>query len=266
MLELFKYIHNSIKARGDNEFYMNNDFSIEIFENLVQDGFMITNQEPPQEIKDKKQIEYIQINNIYISKKIYRNIEWLNDDGTLNFVLHQEPIYRRLIPEPMETVNHTFIISSIIDYLNQGEKKGTYIEYGVRCGKNLNAISKIVDKSYGIDFCKKPEILFDDINYYNGYTDDFSRDELPKIKSNYAFIDADHKFESVIKDFRNIYKYIDINGIIFLHDTYPTMEIMVNDYCFDCYKTPLAIKEEFKNIEILTLPLNPGVTIIRKLG
>ena len=62
-----------------------------------------------------------EINNIYISKKIYRNIEWLNDDGTLNFVLHQEPIYRRLIPEPMETVNHTFIISSIIDYLNQGD-------------------------------------------------------------------------------------------------------------------------------------------------
>ena len=263
MEKLVNYIRYCIKPRDNTELYINDIFDESIFASMKQDGLYLCSQFNPENVSN---YEYVQIGTYYLVKKCYKNLYWLNDDGTLNFVLHQEPIYRRLIPEPMETVNHTFIISSIIDYLNQGEKKGTFIEYGVRCGKNLNAISKIVDKSYGIDFCKKPEILFDDINYYNGYTDDFSRDELPKIKFNYAFIDADHKFESVIKDFRNIYKYIDINGIIFLHDTYPTMEIMVNDYCFDCYKTPLAIKEEFKNIEILTLPLNPGVTIIRKLG
>ena len=34
----------------------------------------------------------------------------------------------------------------------------------------------------------------------------------------------------------------------------------------DCYKVPIILKKEFKNkIELLTLPLNPGVTIIRKL-
>ena len=36
MLELFRYIHNSIKAREDNEFYMNNEFSIEKFENFIK--------------------------------------------------------------------------------------------------------------------------------------------------------------------------------------------------------------------------------------
>ena len=35
--------------------------------------------------------------------------------------------------------------------------------------------------------------------------------------------------------------------------------------CNDCYKTPIEIKNKYKNLEIITLPLNPGVTIIRKL-
>ena len=151
--------------------------------------------------------------------------------------------------------------------MNNSEKKGTFIEYGVRSGENLEEISQIVEKSYGIDINDRPNALQNNnITYFKGYTDDFSENILPFIKFNYAFIDADHSFESCMKDFDNIYKYIETGGLIFLHDTYPTLEDMLSPiFCNDCYKTPIEIKNKYKNLEIITLPLNPGVTIIRKL-
>lgn len=262
MKELIDYIISSINVKDDTEFCIVDEFDVNKFNNLVQDGIMISNTKPPKEVIDDNKIEYILINDKYIVKKIFKNLDWLNEDGTFNFVTDKTPIYRRL-----DFHGNTFMIGEIIKYANKNSKSGVFIEYGVRCGSNIRYISQFVDKCYGVDLLEKPSILDNtDINYYQCYTDEFSKDILPTIKFNFAFIDADHAFESAFKDFKAIYKYIDNGGIIILHDTYPMSEAYLAPCsCNDCYKTPIAIKNEFKNIEILTLPLNPGLTIVRKL-
>ena len=96
-------------------------------------------------------------------------------------------------------------------------------------------------------------------------TDTFSTNYLPNIEYHYAFIDADHKSKQVVIDFEYLYKYIKTGGFIFLHDTYPCMiENLLPAACNDCYLSPIVIKQRYPLIEILTLPINPGLTIIRK--
>jgi hypothetical protein len=97
------------------------------------------------------------------------------------------------------------------------------------------------------------------------FTDAFSDDVLQTIEFDYAFIDADHSSKQVLTDFINIYKYINKGGYIFLHDTYPCSEIFLrSDYCNDCYLSPIKIRELYPDIEMLTIPINPGLTIIHK--
>lgn len=212
------------------------------------------------------------LDDYYLIKKCYKNLHWLNDDGSFSFTNNQEPLYRRLLPgsfnRALETVDHTFIIKTIISYMknkiNYNNQKNTYIEYGVRDASNLNQIIPIVDNTYGIDIINS-KLHHNSCNFFTGSTDDFSLNHLPNIKFHFAFIDADHKFESCIKDFDNIFKYIQPGGFIFLHDTYPcNLQLLNPEFCNDCYKTPIMIKEKYPNIEILTIPLNPGLTIIRK--
>ena len=74
-----------------------------------------------------------------------------------------------------------------------------------------------------------------------------------------------HKSEQVVIDFEYLYKYIKTGGFIFLHDTYPCMiENLKPSACNDCYLSPIIIKQKYPLLEMLTLPINPGLTIIRK--
>ena len=280
MNEFINYLSFCIKPNNITELYINNVFNDNIFRNLIQDGIMITNDKPSDTIINENQIEYVLINNIYISKKIYRNLHWLNDDNTITFTKNQDPIYRRLTPPPHETVNHTLIIKLIISYMNNSEKKGTFIEYGVRSGHNFNTISNLNNKgkNIGVDM-KILDHLYTEfknnttIQLHQMMTDMFSENILPDLQPDIVFIDADHNSSSVIKDFENTFKYLKVGGYIILHDTYPCMPELLDPMgCSDCYKTPLYIKNKYiknKNnkavLSILTLPLNPGVSIIRKL-
>ena len=265
---LINYIIECLKPKNENEFIVIDKFDIYLFDNLIQDGFMITKTKPPDNIQ---YMEYIQFDDYYFIKKVYKNVDFFNEeDGSLTFSNNSEPLYRRLLPEDctsrgLETINHTFIIKTIINYINKNKtNKGTYIEYGVRDAQTLNDIVDIVDIAYGVDIVNEHKHN-DKCLFYQEYTNDFSKNKLPNINFDFAFIDADHKFESVIEDFRNIYKYIQSGGYIFLHDTYPSsLGLLDPGFCNNCFLTPIVIKKEFPNIEILTLPINPGLTIIRK--
>jgi hypothetical protein len=176
-------------------------------------------------------------------------------------------MYRRLLPPPAETVNHAFIIETIIRTIDP-LKKSTYIEYGVRDASVLNHVSKYVHIAYGVDI-NPTNPVHENVIFKQCTTDYFSETFLPHIQYDFAFIDADHRFESVIKDFNYVFKNIKVGGYIFLHDTYPCSEdyLSVNGSA-DCYKTPIEIKKQYTeghDLEIFTFPLNPGVTIVRKL-
>ena len=262
MDELLKYLKNVIGPRDESEFCECDEFDIEKFANLKQDGFMVSKTMPPN---DLEHIEYVSLlNDIFLIKKSLRPLEWLLDDNSIRFENSRDPIYRRLIPPPCETVNHPFIISQILQASGGIDKM--YLEYGVRDGTSLRAIAPFVKHCVGVDINACHNIPSNS-TFYKMFTDEFSRDVLPQFTFHFAFIDADHKFESTFKDFENLFPSIQSGGYIFLHDTYPCEAFLLDPkYCNDCYMTPIAIKQKYgKQLELLTLPLNPGVTIIRKI-
>ena len=195
-----------------------------------------------------------------------KEIEWLNEDGSVSFDLTRKPMYRRVIPPPWENIDHKSIICYIIQNTSKNfTTKINYLEYGIRTGDCLEEVAKYVNTAYGVDILDYTSKRYN-INFYKMYTNEFSKNHLNNISFNYAFIDADYSHSQVIIDFDNIFKNIEIGGFIFLHDTYPCIEEnLLPGACSDCYKTPIYIKKHYKNIEILTIPINPGLTIIRKL-
>lgn len=258
MEQLHNYIIECLKPRDDTEFCTVNEFDVGKFNSLKQDGIMICKTQP-HNIKD---YEYIKVGSDYILRKCYRDIDWLHDDNNFKFDESQEPLYRRLIPGSLETVDHPHVITSIIQA--SGITDATYVEYGVRDGYSLNRVSKYVRNMYGIDILPCDNIP-KNCNFYTCTTDAFSKQALPNMTYHFAFIDADHSHTSSLTDFINVYKHIQPGGYIFLHDTYPCMKMLLEPrYCNDCYKTPIAIKRLYPNVEILTFPLNPGVTVVHK--
>lgn len=259
MDNLIKYLVQCFKPIDDTEFIMLDSFDINIFNRMKQDAIIILKN---AEIIDSK-IDQVTVGNYKIIRKNFpKQIEWLEDDGSFNFIQNREPLYRRIIPPPCETVNHIFIISSII--IESGGFDKTYLEYGVRNGDSIEHVANFTKKLYGVDMCpytpKDKKIVMSCCT-----TDEFSYNKLPYINFDFCFIDADHSSTQVVIDFENVYKYINKGGYIFLHDTYPCNRELLNpEYCNDCYLSPLIIKNRYPNIEMITFPLNPGLTIIRK--
>lgn len=261
-MDLINYISACLRPRNITELCYNDIFDEVQFNNMVQDAFYILKSRPPR----LNNLEFIQVDQYYICRKINRQIAWLKSENEFEWDYTSEPLYRRLLPPPCETVNHQLIISSIIKEYKKEVDYINYIEYGVRNGINLLNVSTNIDKGYGVDisFC---DFKIDNVNLYQMTTDKFSEDVLPTLNFNVGFIDADHSSISAFRDFQNMFKYINKNGYIFLHDTYPCEPAYLSPGgCHDCYKTPILIKEKYSEneLEILTLPLNPGVTIVRK--
>lgn len=285
-MDLIKYIHSCIKPNDKKEYVSSYLFEKKLYDDLIQDGFYICKHIIDS---DKQHLtDYIQFGEYYIIRKVIKEITWLKDDGT--YIWHNNdnnintPIYRRFVPPPIETVNHTYIINIIMDHVLEKVKNPTYIEYGIRWGENFKCISSVNKNgiNVGVDLdishmeLHKPFLNEQNINYefYKMTTDDFSEQILPKFRPHIAFIDADHYSLSVIKDFENALMYLQPGGYIILHDTYPcSEEFLSKNGSYDCYKVPLYIKEKYiknnttnvQKLEIITLPLNPGVTIVHKL-
>ena len=83
-----------------------------------------------------------------------------------------------------------------------------------------------------------------------------------------GFIDGDHSYEQVKKDFENLLPLIVENGYIFLHDTYPPSEDWLHENaCGTVYKFRQEL-DKLDNIETLTLTrgtaMGVGLTVCRK--
>lgn len=259
---LEKYIHSCIKPISTGELCSTRTFTSEQYSNLVQDGILFS-YSPIQSIPKANGIDYIQINHMTIFRKNSPlQLHWLKSNGSIVFDVDRTPVYRRFIPPPIETIDHVFIISKILSATQSAEK--TYVEYGVRSGTSIEAISKLVKEAHGVDISAyTPQNS--NIQFHKMLTDAFSESYLQDLVFHYAFIDADHSSKQVLIDFEYIYKYIQKGGYIFLHDTYPCDPLFLReDYCNDCYLTPIRIREKYPEIQMITFPINPGLTIIHK--
>jgi hypothetical protein len=259
MQAFIDYIVQCIRPADTTEFNIIPVFDMNEYNSLKQDGILVCHTK--SEIDPA--IDHIIINDYMICRKNSPlQIEWLKSNGSIEFSSSSAPLYRRLLPGAYETVNHVHIIKSILLATNSANK--TYIEYGVRSGTSIGPISQIVKQAYGVDITPYTPTN-SNIHMNVMLTDEFSEKMLPSITYDYAFIDADHSSFQVLKDFDSIYKYIQPGGYIFLHDTYPCLELLLAPmYCNDCYRSPLLIREKYPTIKMLTLPLNPGITIICK--
>lgn len=87
----------------------------------------------------------------------------------------------------------------------------SYLELGLSSGINFNSL--VLKNKKSVDIVSDPRPTF------QMSTDDFFKNN--KEKFHIIYIDADHEYQQVIKDYNNAVDSITINGIIFLHDLYP---------------------------------------------
>lgn len=119
-------------------------------------------------------------------------------------------------------------------------------------------------------FAKEEDGLFDPEGYhvlFVGESDNFFKNvKMPPIAL--AFIDGDHIYDQVKKDFENMAKLVVENGYIILHDTYPPSEdYLREERCGTVYKLRQEIELD-RNYDCITLPvgcaIGVGLTIVRK--
>jgi len=270
-MKLLEYIRDCLRPRDKLEWVNEIRFNVDKFINMKQDGIYVSKEKPYG--VSSSDIEYIYIGGNYISRRTRRQIAWLREDGGYDWDNTEESLYRRLLPPPIETVNHTFIIECVVDEYKRSIKGDVrYLEYGVRSGENFAKISEKVSEAYGVDMVIQSGVdMFSRSNLntqlYEMLTDEFRDRVLPYMDNmDVIFIDADHSSKSVISDFEGVILRVNVGGYIVMHDTYPCNEDYLHPgACHDCYKTPMYIKGKYGDkVEVLTLPLNPGVTIVRK--
>ena len=174
-----------------------------------------------------------------------------------------KPIYLRNVPPPSETFNHT----SFFDFMFYWLKPECYLELGVRDGRNFFSVSRHCRKAIGVDIMPCPISLKDNMEFHNCTTNDYFKNLNDDTQFDAVFIDADHSHEQSLIDFLNVKDKVIEDGFIFFHDTYPYNPCFFDKgACGDVYKTALYIKNNFRDdFEIVTLPINPGVTIVKKM-
>lgn len=174
-----------------------------------------------------------------------------------------KPIHLRNVPPPSETFDHVEFLTFMAKWI----KPEHYLELGVRCGRNFSSVSKFCKKATGVDIALHHFPVAENMELFNGFTDDYFAQLTEDQKFDMVFIDADHSHEQSLKDFINVKDRVIEDGFVFFHDTYPYDSWMFRpDQCNDCYKTALYIKQKFSaEFETVSLPFNPGVTIVKKM-
>ena len=156
------------------------------------------------------------------------------------------------------------IIKSFIEAL----RPKTYLEVGCRSGSTIRTILKAANsvgsKIYAIDIDDVKSKLPKSVKFIQGKSADIG---VKWDKSlDMVFIDADHNATSVMQDFRLFSRWVKHNGIIFLHDTFPSSEKITSPTeCGDAWKVAWRLRKDFGSMfEIMTVPVTNGLSIIRK--
>jgi predicted O-methyltransferase YrrM len=148
---------------------------------------------------------------------------------------------------------HTYFLIQLVKSLNVS----SYLELGVQKGDTFFEIKKVVKNCVGVDI--KPRI--DGI--LNMPTDNFFK--INKSTFDFIFIDADHTYEQVLKDFINSMQILNTDGVCALHDTYPIDKSMMDKtLCGTACQIENDLKN-FKKFEYISLPIGTeGLTLVRK--
>lgn len=176
---------------------------------------------------------------------------------------------------PFGKNDHVKIIKAIAVGLYDAGVLERYLELGIRKGPCFNEVAPLAKEAYAVDIddCYKYIKGNKNLIWYRGTTVEFLESHDRNKKFDLVFIDADHKHESSLRDFELVFPLVNDNGLILLHDTYPTCEELISShYCADTYKTADYIRKNYtpyhpdSQCEIVTLPFYFGVSVVRKLN
>jgi FkbM family methyltransferase len=166
--------------------------------------------------------------------------------------------------EKKENWHEDFIVNLAAQLMPQ-----IYVELGLYHCELFNAMIPYSETLIGVDVSAeagKYMIQSEKVMFMNMTTDEFA--ELLKkhpVSIDLLFIDADHTKESVLKDFWNYFPFVKEQGLILLHDTYPkNSQYTDKGYCGNAYLVIDELKNHFDEFEFVTIPIHPGLTIIRK--
>lgn len=144
-----------------------------------------------------------------------------------------------------------------------------YLELGVGDGSTFNRVVITCDLACAVDRNDMPHLsTLPQVRQFKCTTEEFIKNILPELGVEFGavFIDANHSHKQSLADFLGVVPYVVENGIVILHDTYPAdRAYLAPNQCSDCYKTAWYIRTELKDaFEIVTLPSNCGISIVRK--
>jgi len=169
------------------------------------------------------------------------------------------------------------ILGILGDYVLTHVKDGDILEIGVgessvfltrlsekhkRCVYHCDISGAEITNSLSVDgvLCKCGVV-------YTGKSDDFFK-EVNFSPIALGFIDGDHRYEYVKRDFDNLLPLMTDNGFIFIHDMYPPSEEYLSEHrCGDGYKLRQEL-ERRTDVDIFTFPfgaMGVGLTMVRKL-
>ena len=205
----------------------------------------------------------------------YYQLNMINEFNEANGekVDYDSNIYLRNVPKLYKlTLNHI----EMIEYFVRLIKPKRFIELGVQFGEATKKIIPHVHETYyAVDLLRQSNIdyfekTYPNFKFHTMTTDDFFKDLKEKgvnLQLEMAFIDACHTHEATYRDFLNVKEHLVNDGIIFMHDMYPK-DLASSDpgLSGDCYKTAEKIRLEHNHeFEIITIPVEPGLSILRKV-
>lgn len=156
------------------------------------------------------------------------------------------------------------VIESIITTSKKKDETSfkSFLELGVGEGRCVSQTTiNFWQRNIAVDVTKKQ--LPSPIEFFHGTTDDFFTQN--KETFDVIFIDACHEYEYVKRDLFNTIPILNEGGIIFMHDTDPLNETLLQpDWCGDGCRVNLDLNE-LEEWNYITLPIdNAGLTILRR--
>ena len=139
-------------------------------------------------------------------------------------------------------------------------KPKLYLELGLYQGETWRKVVPHCEQAIGVDVVDRG---FSGGEIHIKTTDSFFNTFDRQVDM--AFIDADHCFESVLKDFHNVSTRLREGGVIIVHDTDPESDSLFDKgYCGDAYRV-VAWLESHEEYNAVTLPVaEAGLTIATK--